>query len=383
MTCNACNIYFGADADIRAHYAEPFHTTNLKRRVAEMAPLTPAAFARMAAEEEARVAARAAAIVAAAVVYICDACGKSFASSGQFDTHNSSARHRERVKTLFAARRAAKKLAAAAAAAASEDVSGGGGGAGAAASSPAALVEEEEEEMVLDESTCVFCWAKNGDIAANLEHMCSAHSFFIPDVACCTDPAGLIAALHERVSVDAACLWCVSDKEYSSAISAQTHMADKGHAMLRYDSEEHFARWEAYYDYSDFKPAAPVEINEDGELVLPDGRTVLTRQVARIHKQNAWAPPENEAVRSVLSALRDRYEDAGHAGIAPRSQEAQQRAAAAAARNMGTRGNGTDARAQHRAQKHYSKFSLQIGLQMNHIRREFFRVATTLTGRTG
>lgn len=379
MTCNACNIYFGADADIRAHYAEPFHTTNLKRRVAEMAPLTPAAFARMAAEEEARVAARAAAVVAAAVVYICDACGKSFASSGQFDAHNASARHKERVKGLLAARRAAKKLAAA------SDVCGEGDAAAAeaVAAAAAAAAAAAEEEIVLDESVCVFCWAKNGDMGSNLVHMESAHSFFIPDVGCCTDPAGLLSALHERVSVDAACLWCDSEKEYSCGQSAQTHMADKGHCLLRYEAEHHFARWEAYYDYSDFKPTAPVEINQDGELVLPNGRTALTKDVARIYKQHSWAPPESEAVKSVLSALKDRYEESGRGGVAPRSAEAQQRAAAAAARNTGTRGNGTDAVAQRRAQKHYSKFSLQIGLQMNHIRREFFRVATTLTGRTG
>ena len=61
-TCNACNIVFTPD-EIRAHYATPLHNANLKRRVAELPPVTPAAFARLTAEAGARDAARAASAV--------------------------------------------------------------------------------------------------------------------------------------------------------------------------------------------------------------------------------------------------------------------------------------------------------------------------------
>ena len=388
LTCNACNIVFSADSDIRSHYATPLHTTNLKRRVADMAPLTAAAFSRMSAEEDARVAARSAAAAAADVVYVCDACGKSFSSVGQFDAHNKSGKHRERVKAILSARRAEKKMAAESAQGAlsavvpSEAASKVRGAAGEGDGEEEG--EEEEEEVTLDETTCVFCWMKSSDVDENIAHMWSAHSFFIPDVDYCCDAGGLINALHERVAVEAKCLWCLNhNKSFSSVEAVQQHMSELGHAMLRYESEEHISQWEAYYDYTGFEPARPVELNADGELVLEDGSVAVSKEVARIYKQNAWAPPESAVLKSALASIRDRDETryGVGGGVLARAHESAQRAGALA--GTGTRGNGTDAQAQKRAQKHYSKFSLQIGMAMNQIRRDHFRVATTLTGRTG
>lgn len=94
LSCTTCGVSF--DGDAKAHYGQSFHLANLKRRVADLPPLTEAAFARMCAAEASSVAAAQAANES--VLYICDACGKRFYSEGQFSAHNGSRKHRERVR---------------------------------------------------------------------------------------------------------------------------------------------------------------------------------------------------------------------------------------------------------------------------------------------
>ena len=376
--CNACGVAFSVD-EIRAHYATPLHHTNLKRRVADLPPITASAFARLAAESDARESVRAA--EAEAIVYVCDACGKSFASEGQFAAHNKSTKHYERVRALLRARRAAEAAEKSGAGAAAD--SGTAGGA-------AADGESDDEVIELTASHCVFCWKSSADLEANLLHMREVHSFFIPDVTCCDDPSGLVLAMHDKVVDARECLWCDSRKQYADAAAVQAHMADKGHARIRYEEDHQVEEWEAFFDYAAYEaaPAAAV-INALGELVLPSGSVAVTKDIARLYRQAAARPPStnDEAVRAVLDRIADAYyAESGDSlvpRVEPRTTADLVKAASAAARRVGTRGNGTDARAQKRAEERASRFSLRVGMGQNDIRREYFRVATTLTGRTG
>ena len=55
--CNSCNVTFEL-ADAKAHYATAFHNANVKRRLADLAPLTLASFSRAAAAAASAAAAR-------------------------------------------------------------------------------------------------------------------------------------------------------------------------------------------------------------------------------------------------------------------------------------------------------------------------------------
>uniref|UniRef100_S4R473 Zinc finger protein 622 n=1 Tax=Petromyzon marinus TaxID=7757 RepID=S4R473_PETMA len=88
FTCMSCRVAF-ACADLqRAHYKTDWHRYNLKRKVAQMAPVTAESFA------ERVLAQRAAAQVPGAVVHQpCATCGKGFASHNAYDNHLRSHRH--------------------------------------------------------------------------------------------------------------------------------------------------------------------------------------------------------------------------------------------------------------------------------------------------
>ena len=420
MSCVTCGVPFPLN-DAKAHYGTAFHTANLKRRVADLPPLTEAAFARMQHVESER----AAAAIAAdeMVLYICDACGKRFGSEGQFANHNGSKRHRERVRELIAERRAAAAAAAAAPPQAAAARVGGAGSsaAAAAAAAPAAgegALEGGEEEggageageeggeegeelgegMEITSTHCPFCWAPSDSVEANLLHMRALHSFTLPDAPYCVDAAGLIERLHCLVIEERRCVLLCSAKQYECPEDAQRHMADKVHCRMRYEEAEDFEAWEAFYDYAGAPEPAAEDVgtvDADGNLVLPGGRVAYSGAITKYLKQRVALPDERDSVRTVLHhlALEHWGEGAEAAGYgAPgaagggggggggRAAVPLARLQAAAAQKTGTRGNLTNAVAQQRAQKRASHFGLLVGMNQNQIRRRWFRVATTLTG---
>lgn len=219
--CNACNIRLGGEEELKEHYKSDFHAVNLKRRVHDLPPLSQGTYDRAIAAQEASKAAAEA--EAAPCIFLCDACGKSFSSEGQFETHIRTKKHVARVKELLAERKAA---AAAAKAAAADSAAGGDGAAaaggagttggaaatgdsataagssdagvaeskdddaaaaaamtsrrpagtpaaagfaGAAAATAAAAAEEEAaagKEMVVTSDHCLFCFHESEDVAA-------------------------------------------------------------------------------------------------------------------------------------------------------------------------------------------------------------------------
>ena len=103
-----------------------------------------------------------------------------------------------------------------------------------------------------------------------MNHMASAHSFFLPDCDYISDLSGLIeylgrsrlsqthqekliidsVRLDEKVGIFHVCLWC-SKKSFHDVLSVQRHMTAKGHCKLLFDENPN-AAWEYvdFYDYS-------------------------------------------------------------------------------------------------------------------------------------
>ncbi|CAL8347383.1 unnamed protein product [Merluccius merluccius] len=109
-TCISCRVAF-ADGEVqRAHYKTDWHRYNLKRKVADMPPVTAENF------QERVVAQRAAAEAAAAVALggaaeSCAACNKRFSSANAFRNHLQSHKHQQEEKrALLAAQRKVDKL---------------------------------------------------------------------------------------------------------------------------------------------------------------------------------------------------------------------------------------------------------------------------------
>ncbi|XP_069026274.1 cytoplasmic 60S subunit biogenesis factor ZNF622 isoform X2 [Embiotoca jacksoni] len=107
-TCISCRVTF-ADGDFqRAHYKTDWHRYNLKRKVADMPPVTAENFQdrvlaqRAAAEQQ---------LTEAAASEGCDVCGKRFASANARQNHLGSHKHQQAERrALLAARRRVEEM---------------------------------------------------------------------------------------------------------------------------------------------------------------------------------------------------------------------------------------------------------------------------------
>uniref|UniRef100_A0A1I8P8T1 C2H2-type domain-containing protein n=1 Tax=Stomoxys calcitrans TaxID=35570 RepID=A0A1I8P8T1_STOCA len=342
FTCINCSVKF-ASADIqREHYKTDWHRYNLKRRVAELPPVTAEDFqsrviqmrnAEATANEERQTS------------LYCNACHKQFGNAKAHDNHLHSKKHKENLVKFerdglekeVTTKSVVQPRPHPAIAAAAQ-------GKGKFALQQANRMEEEdddddyedlddEEEVVdsdeleeiaenpLKEIHCLFCLHEAEDLVDNLKHMSEAHSFFIPDVEYCTDIEGLLHYLGEKVAVYFICLWCNDrGKTFYSLDAVRKHMVDKGHCQMLHEGLA-LAEYADYYDYSSSYPdnEEGMDIDEevvpdllDGDeyqLVLPSGATIGHRSLLRYYKQRlnpnrALVPKKSSKLHHLLSTYR-------------------------------------------------------------------------------
>ena len=96
--------------------------------------------------------------------------------------------------------------------------------------------------------TCLFCNAASPTLDANTAHMRRTHGLFIPERTYLTDQAGLITWLHDRIHALHECLYCPLVRPTATGI--QTHMRDKGHCMIAFETEEQMIEIGQFYDFS-------------------------------------------------------------------------------------------------------------------------------------
>lgn len=104
---------------------------------------------------------------------------------------------------------------------------------------------------------CLFCSAELSDLQANLLHMASAHSFFIPDADYLIDVDGLIGYLGEKIAVGNVCIFCNGKgREFRTIDAVRKHMTDKSHCKVAYDSQDDRLEISDYYDFTSSYPDA-------------------------------------------------------------------------------------------------------------------------------
>mmetsp|Transcript_19870 Transcript_19870/g.58652 ORF Transcript_19870/g.58652 Transcript_19870/m.58652 type:complete len:401 (+) Transcript_19870:56-1258(+) len=256
----APGVVFKSDDELKAHYRTEWHRHNLKRKVANLKPLTLEAF-------EARQAAATAAADAGA-------SGKG------------------------AARRSARARAPVA--------SSGGSGAVATAgdedgrrphpASKAAYyqraAEMTDEELVAERVAAapeltpghdLFSPHVSESLEANLAHMAKAHGFVIPYAEYVSDLPGLIRYLQEKVYVG--CTALVEGKQFHSWQAVQHHMVDKG--TTRFELEHNEDEFAPFYDLRALARDSPnwheleveVEPGEEGAGEAGQGGMAVTETI--------------------------------------------------------------------------------------------------------
>lgn len=113
---------------------------------------------------------------------------------------------------------------------------------------------------------CLFCNAVSPSIPENVIHMSKTHSLFIPEQAYLVDLPGLLSYLHDRVHALHECLYCGQLKYTAAGI--QTHMRDKGHCMIAFESEAEMVEVGEFYDFR--STYSDDESDEDDSDYEPD-----------------------------------------------------------------------------------------------------------------
>lgn len=94
--------------------------------------------------------------------------------------------------------------------------------------------EEFEGGDPLPVDACLFCSHVSKDWEKSLLHMMEKHSFFLPDAEFITDVEGLLQHLGEKVGVGFICLACDDrSRQFQSLSAVQKHMIDKGHCRIQ------------------------------------------------------------------------------------------------------------------------------------------------------
>ncbi|KAH3549118.1 hypothetical protein KXW19_001803 [Aspergillus fumigatus] len=272
-TCNTCLVAFRSSDAQRDHMRTDWHLYNMKRRVASLPPVSQEIF------NEKVLAAKATSTAAAAKASFeksCLACQKTFYSENSYQNHVKSSKHKAREARM------SKDLADDSSSVMSSTFSlgepinksqeGDSEVAKVADNLKTSTIEEEEEEEIEDESEyspsrCLFCSHKASDLQENTEHMRRSHGMFIPEKDYLVNLEGLIHYLYRKINEKSECLYCHAIRNSPAGI--RTHMRDKGHCMIAFETEEEQIEIGQYYDfrstYSDDEAGSVTsETPEDG-----------------------------------------------------------------------------------------------------------------------
>ncbi|WFD43660.1 pre-60S factor rei1 [Malassezia psittaci] len=272
-------VAFYSPSEQRDHFRTDLHRYNMKRRVANLAPVTATVFNEKVQER------RAALEVANKEpenTGKCVTCSKTFSSENAYRDHMQSKKHKEK------ALRASQKPAGAPtqpssksdASAVENRRSTSTEGINSMASMQQALHDadqqeetptvDSDEEALLEKaiekklararridpaSECMFCSQPQTSMETSLDHMKKSHGFFVPERKYLVDQDGFLQYLADKVAVGNVCLWCNGrGRGFYDVCAVQKHMLDKSHCKLAYDTQQDQLE---YADFYDFRPSYP------------------------------------------------------------------------------------------------------------------------------
>lgn len=362
-TCVNCDVKFATPELQRHHFKSEWHRYNLKRRLAELPPVTIERFLEKAAQNLASIA------NPEEKNLYCRPCRKAFTNDKKYGDHMCSKKHFEMVERNEGVDDTAEYMA---------QLEREGKATGKKEKVDFTNDDDFEDvdsdddaegdiDFVMDTNACIFCNEVSPDLVTNIEHMSIAHSFFIPDTEYCVSLENLIEYLLIKVTKDYICLWCnEKGKPFNSLDSVRKHMTDKGHRKMLYEGE-YLAEFVDFYDYSSSYPDqeegadADDEVGDETEvegddyqLVLPSGNTIGHRSLLRYYKQKLNPDRQLVAKKSTKNLHKVLH---GYRALGWTST--QQEAAARNARDI------------HTMKRRYNKLSQQVGVKANKLQHHF------------
>jgi len=308
FTCNTCQVAFRSSELQRAHMQTDWHRYNLKRRVASLPPLSSEIFTEKVLANKATAAASAA---KASFEKSCTVCQKTYFSENAYNNHLNSQKHRTNV--LKAGRGAQLDDVASVSGSMVSSAFSLGESMAESEVTINGEVEKEFSEVVdgiknatLDEEPpvsrrpsrphhssaemrpehplsptdtneskieddqssvaasakapsdplldCLFCNYKSPSFALNHNHMGRFHGMFVPEKEFLAEPESLIKYLHDKIHINHECLKC--HKIVHTPAGIQTHMRDRGHCMIGFESDAELVEIGQFYDFRSSYPDA-------------------------------------------------------------------------------------------------------------------------------
>jgi len=288
FTCNTCQVAFRSGDLQRTHMQADWHRYNLKRRVASLPPLSSEIFTEKVLANKASAAASAA---KASFEKSCSPCQKTFFSENAFANHVNSQKHKTRTAKLsggtslddsasVTGSMVSSAFSLGESMAESEATVNGDGeqdlskvvdgikntsidvGRAVLRTEVTQSSSEDDKNSVaastkgpLDPLTdCLFCNYRSPNFSLNITHMGRFHGMFVPEKEYLVEPENLIKYLHEKVHEDHECLKC--HKILHTASGIQTHMRDRGHCMIAFETDEELVEVGEFYDFRSSYPDA-------------------------------------------------------------------------------------------------------------------------------
>ncbi|KAK2871844.1 hypothetical protein FQN49_002769 [Arthroderma sp. PD_2] len=280
-TCNTCQVAFRSSDAQRGHMRSDWHRYNLKRRVATLPPISSEVFTDKVLNAQAS---NSAAAAKATFEKSCVACQKTYYSENAFQNHIGSQKHKQREAALrkegasvmsgtFSMGEPINGSPADVAQDDAEpgeqefsDIINGIKGTKIDAHDPLPIrprrpshgVEKEKEEATGEEkdeaeakiplTQCLFCNYNSPNIKLNVLHMGKFHGMFVPEQEYLVDGEGLLEYLQAKIYKNNECLYCHKLRTTPEAV--QTHMKDKGHCMIAFETEDEQIEIGQFYDFT-------------------------------------------------------------------------------------------------------------------------------------
>jgi pre-60S factor REI1 len=247
---------------------------NLKRRVASLPPISSEVFAEKVISAQAS---NSAAAAKATFEKFCEACQKTYYSENAFLNHLGSQKHKikDAVLRKCGTRDETGSIISGAfslgepinsptgevlqrnrAISDASDLTNGVKGVTLVDRTKSNGASEEQSGLASEKSTeenrallhCLFCNYKSPNPKLNVHHMVKYHGMFIPEQEYLVDLEGLIKYFYAKIMENSECLYCHKIKQSPSAV--QTHMRDKGHCMIAFETEDEMLEVGQFYDFS-------------------------------------------------------------------------------------------------------------------------------------
>ncbi|KAJ4507333.1 pre-60S factor rei1 [Exophiala dermatitidis] len=271
-TCNSCAVAFRNSDAQRTHMRSDWHRYNLKRRLAELPAVSSEDYNEKVLAAQAT---NKAAAAQASFAKSCPTCQKTYYSENAYQNHLASKAHRAKELAGNKSSRADSVSQSAVSPSEPRDPEAEAEFEKVVAgmketsiqeppasilrrpSAPPPDVEPKEDHPMSPEkpvvsaiplSRCLFCNYDSPNVKLSVAHMTKIHGLFIPEQNYLVDPEGLLRYMQAKIHENFECLYC--HKLRGNAEGVQTHMRDKGHCKIAFETEEEMIEVGQFYDFS-------------------------------------------------------------------------------------------------------------------------------------